>query len=674
MPHANDAPEDPPQTEAESNREGPLCDATELAALAPVSIMCFNCQGEITFVNDWHLHNFARDKRGREDYLGKSVFELPGISSAGLSEHIEEVFNGQPIQVENVFTSEFSGGQSGYQTMRAIPVHKNGRLIGGIVIREDVTKYVLSEKKVIDSERKVKALLNATQESAILVDPRGIFLALNEEAARRRGTTVQRLMGQSLYDTLPPACADLRRENMALAQREKNPVRYREVVDGRTNAVSIYPVIDDSGEVYALAAFSQDVTELIKREDELVKARLLAESVTVMKSQFLANISHELRTPLNGILGMAQVGLAESPTPEHKDCLEVIQESAVRLTNVINNLLDLADMEAGAIEPIVKEFDLTRLMRSIANTFSVQAKLRGLSLDLSVQRAAPRRVCGDEFRVRQALVCLLNNALKCTAEGRIELGVALAEDAPRPAAAGNGVELMFHVEDTGVGIEKEKMGTIFDSFTLAENVLTKRRSGVGVGLCIARNLVTLMGGEINAVSTPGQGSRFSFRVRLALPSPLAATTATATADPDGTGDTAGQRSAGKRVLLVEDEVINRVMTTTLLGRKGYTVFEAENGVEALRSLDKEKVDVILMDIQMPLMDGIETTHHIRTGEVPGLDKAVPIIALTAYAREKDRKRFLELGMNDFVPKPFVAEELFRAIEQCLNQRGESGEG
>jgi len=180
-----------------------ICDIGQLAELAPVSIMCFNCQGKITFVNNWHLQNFARSKRGKHDYIGKSIFDLPGIRNAGLAESIEEVFTGQGFQAENVYTSEFSGGQSGYQSVRAIPVNKDGRLVGGIVIREDVTRYVLSERKVIDSERKIKALLNASQDSAILVDPQGIFLALNNEAARRRGTTVELLLGDSLYDHLP---------------------------------------------------------------------------------------------------------------------------------------------------------------------------------------------------------------------------------------------------------------------------------------------------------------------------------------------------------------------------------------------------------------------------------------------------------------------------------------
>lgn len=643
--------------DSQDAKDKPLCDAAQLAELAPVSIMCFNCQGVITFINDWHLHNFARDKRTRDDYLGQSIFDLPGIVNAGLAEHIEDVLEGQTVQMENVYTAEFSGGHSGYQTVRAVPVHQDGKLIGGIVIREDVTRYVLSEKKVIDSERKIKALLNASMEAAILVDPQGLLLALNDEAARRRGSTVQELLGTSSYAFLGDN-ARLRQENVALALREKKPVCFQEEQDGRVSSVCIYPVIDDFGEVHSLAGFSQDITEQLRREKELVNAKLLAESANVMKSQFLANISHELRTPLNGILGMAQVGLAGNPNEELTDCLEVIRDSSVRLTNVINNLLDLADMESGAIEPIVKEFDLHALMDSIANNFSVQAKLKGLTLDLRVRPGVPSAVCGDEFRVRQTLVCLMSNALKCTGEGRIEMGVALADRPPGGVSAPGGVDLVFHVEDTGVGIAKEKIDCIFDSFTLAEDVLTKRRSGVGIGLCIARNLVTLMGGEIAATSEPGKGSRFFFTLRLALPRASGAEGAHHLAEAAG-------RPSGRRILLVEDEVINRIMTTTLLKRMGHTVFQAENGVEALRMLGAETIDAILMDIQMPLMDGIEATHHIRGGEVPGQDKAVPIIALTAYAREKDRKRFLELGMDDFVPKPLVAEDLFRALDQCL---------
>ncbi|OIO02409.1 MAG: hypothetical protein AUJ49_06180 [Desulfovibrionaceae bacterium CG1_02_65_16] len=642
---------------SEDSHETPLCDASQLAEYAPVSIMCFNCQGEITFVNDWHLHHFARDRRTREDYIGRSIFELPGIVSSGLAQQVEEVFNGDTVQVENVFTSEFSGGQTGYQSMRAIPIKKEGRLIGGIVIREDVTKYVLSEKRVVDSERKIKALLNASRDAAILVDPGGGLLALNEEAARRRGNTVEALLGTSSSAFLPPEPARQRKERLALALRDKKPLCFQEESGDRVSSVCIYPVVDDSGEVYALAEFSQDITEQLRRETELVQARIMAESANVMKSQFLANISHELRTPLNGILGMAQVGLTENPNEELTDCLEVIRDSAVRLTNTINNLLDLADIEAGAIEPIVKEFDLFELMHSMANNFAVQAKLKGLSLELSIRPGVPRSVCGDEFRLRQTLVCIMSNALKCTGQGRIDLTVGPADNVPPESAWAT---LVFSVEDTGVGIEKERMNCIFDSFTLAEDVLTKRRSGVGIGLCIARNLVTLMGGEIAASSEPGKGSRFFFTLRLAKPRP---------ADPLAAAplDNAAHDGA-RRILLVEDETINRLMTTTLLKRMGHKVFQAENGVEALRALSQDKVDAILMDIQMPLMDGIEATHHIRQGEVPGLDKSVPIIALTAYAREKDRKRFLELGMDDFVPKPLVAEDLFRALEQCLAGR------
>lgn len=648
-------------SQADTTDDKIICDATQLAALAPVSIMCFNCQGEITFVNDWHLHNFARDKRSREEYLGTSIFDLPGIVSAGLAGHIEEVFNGEAIQLENVYTSEFSGGQSGYQTMRAIPVNRGGRLIGGIVIREDVTRYVLSEKKVIDSERKIKALLNATPDSAILVDPQGTFLALNNEAARRRGTTVRELMGKSLFDHLPGACAGLRKRMIDETLRMKRAISFQEDWEGRLYAVSMYPVVNDSGEVDALASFSQDITLHVRHEKELVQAKEMAESATVVKSQFLANISHELRTPLNGILGMAQVGLAGDPPAEHRECLELIRDSSIRLTNVINNLLDLADIESGALEPIVKDFDLHGLMRSIAASFTVQAKLKGLALDLVLGPGVPVRACGDEFRLRQSLVCLMSNAIKSTNTGRVELGVHLVGQSRSPggeADAERSVDLVFHVEDTGVGIEKEKMDSIFDSFTLAEDVLTKRRSGVGIGLCIARNLVTLLGGEIAAASQPGTGSRFFIRLRLALPSAAPAEVLLRDAQI-ATGSTCW------RILLVEDEAINRIMTTTLLTRMGHTVFEAENGTEALRALAREQVDIVLMDIQMPVMDGIEATRHIRGGEVPGLDKAMPIIALTAYAREKDRKRFLELGMDDFVAKPFMAEDLARALDKCL---------
>lgn len=643
-----------------------VCDINDLAQLAPVSIMCFNCQGEITFVNDWHIRNFARGRRGKEYFLGKSIFDLPGIRSSGLAERFETVFTGESFQAENVYTSEFSGGQSGYQSVRAIPVEKDGKLLGGIVIREDVTKYILSERSLVDRERKIQALLNATTDSAILFDPEGRFLALNGEAARRRGKTVAALLGQLVYDGLPERCQATRREHVRRVIASKESAFFEERQNGSLFAISLYPILNDSGEVGELASFSRDITEQAAHEAELVKAKTAAESATIVKSQFLANISHELRTPLNGILGLAQVGLAGEPPGEQGELFELIRASGERLTTVINNILDLADIEAGAIEPIIREFDLHGLLASVQGSFSVQARLKGLDLRLHVHSGVPWRVAGDEFRVRQVLVCLLSNAIKCTKSGRVTLAV---EPGPAPAD-GDGMRragLVFSVEDTGVGIDPELLSGIFDSFCLAENVLTKQYSGAGVGLTIAKSLVQLMGGEITASSVPGRGSRFAFRLDCALPTAQPQPAAPARRDP-------AAPARRRRVLVVEDEAVNRLMTRHLLRQLGHEVLEAENGHEALRLLTREPVDLILMDIQMPVMDGIETTQHIRNGEIPGLDSHIPIVALTAYAREKDRSRFLQIGMDEFVAKPFELAQLAQALERLTGNSDGRGPG
>ena len=640
-----------------------VCNINDLAQLAPVSIMCFNCQGVITFVNDWHIHNFARDKRGKEFFLGKSIFDLPGIKSSGLAEKLEDVFTGEGFLAENIYTSEFSGGQAGYQSVRAIPVEKDGKLLGGIVIREDVTRYILSERSLVDRERKIQALLNATSDSAILISLEGRFLALNGEAARRRGLKVEELIGRSVYENLPEDCREPRRARVREAVEAKAPVFFEERQDGSLFSVSIYPILNDSGEVAELASYSRDITEQAAHEAELVKAKTAAESATIVKSQFLANISHELRTPLNGILGMAQVALAGELVPDLREAFEIIKTSSERLTTVINNLLDLADIESGAIEPITREFDLHALMASVTGSFSVQARLKGLDLRMHVHPAVPWRVVGDEFRIRQVLVCLLSNAIKCTNSGHVTLTVELRDPTAHDAVGRPGVDLAFSVEDTGVGISPESLETIFESFSLAENVLTKQHSGAGVGLTIARSLVNLMGGEIGASSCPGCGSRFAFHLESPLPVPQAEGAAPAAPRP-----APPRTNGGRRVLVVEDEAVDRIMTRHLLRQLGHEVLEAENGHEALRLLTREHVDLILMDIQMPVMDGIETTQHIRNGEIPGLDSRIPIVALTAYAREKDRSRFLQIGMDEFVAKPFERAHLERVLER-LNGGG-----
>lgn len=640
-----------------------ICDINELAQLAPLSIMCFNCEGRITFINDWHLKNFARNRRTRESYLGELITNLPGIASSGLADRIEEVLHGNSFHTENVFTSEFSGGQSGYQSIRAIPVEKDERVIGGIVIREDITKFILAERKLVDTERKVSTLINAIEDSAILIDTNGTFLALNKEAARRRDLEVQDLLGKCVYDYLPEESSSARRDALKRACDEKVAIYYDEIHGEKKYHVSVHPILDDIGEVKELASYSRDITEQTKYSTQLLLAKEKAESADLVKSQFLANVSHELRTPLNGILGMSQLIAMNTSNEEILQFASHIVESAERLTNVINNIIDLSDIESRSFEPIIKEFNLKEAIRSVCDSYAVQASLKNLKLISALDEDIPDYVMSDKFRIGQSLSYLITNAIQSTQSGHITISVKRSEtlgQVPNRVREDR-VLLRFSVTDTGVGIPEERIPMLFESFTLAEDVHTKSRSGLGIGLSIANRLICALGGNLSVESEVGVGSCFSFELGMAIPQDVHEFDLYQLLSEPQTVNLAGKTS-----ILAEDEEISEIYARHILEGFGCKVFVARSGLEVLSLLKDIRADFILMDIQMPLMDGIEATRHIRSGEIPSADRNIPIIALTAFAGEKDKDRFISCGMNNILSKPFNYKQLEKVIKAFLS--------
>ncbi len=631
----------------------------QILQFAPVSIMLIDAEGTITFVNDWHLANFARGKRDRDFFIGKKLHELPGILSAGIAEEVRSILDGKTIHLEAYYTDECSGGQSAYQNLRGTPILSDGKVAGGIVIREDVTKLVMSQHLLSENQVIFKALLDATHDSIILSDLDGYILIANEEAARRRGRTVDALVGTSLYRHLPAALAEARRSHLLEAAGKNELISYEERHDEQCYQVSLCPIVDDQRRVVLMASYSRDITALKETENQLRREKELAFSASQAKSQFLGNITHELRTPLNGIIGATQLALQGDGLDDQRELWDIVEASGRRLLAIVNNVLELADIDAAAIEPVLSAFNAAELTTSLARGYSVRAKVKDLGFCVRIDPRIPPSLVGDVFRLRQILSNLLDNALKCTKSGGIELRVKRISTS-RLDVSPNYRTLLFMVRDTGIGIAKELQDRIFEDFELAEHYLTKRVSGAGMGLSIARHLVEMLGGRIWVKSAPGRGSTFYCTLPFALPDyecqgvPVVYERADAVFDP-----------ASHTVLLVEDERINRLTTGRTLERLGYGILEAANGQEALGLLSREHADIILMDIQMPVMDGIECTRHIRNGEVPGLDKGVPIVALTAYASGKDRERFLRLGMNDYLAKPHTIEQLGEVIEANL---------
>lgn len=392
----------------------------------------------------------------------------------------------------------------------------------------------------------------------------------------------------------------------------------------------------------------RDITERKKDAEELLRAQKA-------KEQFLANISHEIRTPINGIAGMAAL-LSKNPTPQEEiTYLNAIKSAADNLKVIINDILDLASIESGKLRFEQIGFSLKEILNSLMDTFSVQAKEKGIDLQLEFSSDIPEVLIGDPVRLNQILINLISNATKFTHQGYILVKCSLAKGGKRKA------NIQFEVIDTGIGIPEDKLSTIFESFSQADASVTRKYGGTGLGLTIVKQLVELQHGKISVVSKEDEGSAFTVTIPYATGS-----WDDITHDPLSARQSETYRSSFQNlnVLLVEDNDINRLYAGSILKGWNCTVEMAENGYVALEKIKNQLFDIILMDVQMPVMDGFEATKAIRQSDPP--KNQVPIIALTANATRTDIERCLTAGMSDCIPKPFTPEDLFRIFIKYYN--------
>jgi PAS domain S-box-containing protein len=521
----------------------------------------------------------------------------------------------------------------------------------------------------------VETITNASSDAIFAKDRDGCYLVVNEAASRYLGKPASEVIGQNDSALFPADQAQMLLETNRKIIDENIALTVEERVDTAQGArifmATKGPLHREDGSTYGTFGISRDVTERIAAEEELWKyrqhlellvaqrteelgvAKAAAEAANVAKSAFLANMSHEIRTPLNAISGMAYLLRKSGLKDEQKEKLSKLEAAGQHLLGVIDAILDLSKIEANKF--IIEEIPLhvAPLLREAAAMLHDRAQEKQLTLSIECADD-PANVSGDPTRIRQVLLNFANNSIKFTERGSIILRARIVSETETHTM------MRFEVQDTGVGISPETLPRLFTPFEQADSSISRLYGGTGLGLVIARKLAELMGGNAGAESQLGVGSTFWFTVTLPK-RPM--TTRTALQE-----NTANARAhlqtehAGQRVLVVEDEPINREIAQLVLEEAGLAVDIAENGESALSKLRTQPYDLIMMDMQMPLMDGLEATRQIRR---MSHGTSIPIIAMTANAFAEDRQRCLDAGMNDFIAKPYEVEELYALILRWL---------
>jgi signal transduction histidine kinase/ActR/RegA family two-component response regulator len=393
----------------------------------------------------------------------------------------------------------------------------------------------------------------------------------------------------------------------------------------------------------------QEIEELLRKSQE----------VSRLKSEFLANMSHEIRTPMNGVIGMTQLVLETSLNDEQREYISTVRDSAESLLVVINDILDFSKIEAGKMELSRDPFSVRKCAGDALQVFSWKAEAKGLRLRSEVDPRVPELVAGDAGRVRQILLNLLGNAMKFTERGEIVLTVAPDEQASSPS------HLLFTVADTGIGIPPDKQAVIFEAFAQADGSSRRRRGGTGLGLAISSKIVKLMGGRLWVSSNPGAGSTFTFTVPLA-PSNGFEIAAAPSGPRVWNAPSPGALPACLSILLAEDNAVNQRLAQRMIEKMGHQVTVVDNGRKAVETALRQNFDIILMDLQMPEMDGFEATACIRDAEAQAR-RYTPIVAVTAHAMAGDREQCLRAGMDHYISKPINFQALRELVNRCAGK-------
>lgn len=516
-----------------------------------------------------------------------------------------------------------------------------------------------SEIKRIENEYRLTAILDNTTTLIFIKDLYGRYVMVNKRFKDVFGLTDEMVINKTDYDFNPIELADHYKNLDEQVIAALKPIESEELINTaegeRILLLVKFPLLDDKQRVFGISGIATDITERTQSRQQLVAALKNAEDARELQEQFLANMSHEIRTPLNGIQGMTSLLLDTTLNEEQKEFTNMIKRSLNNLVAIVNDVLDYSNIKTGKLTLEKIEFNVTEALEIVKGQYAHLLANKALGFELVIDDNVPGLLIGDPYRLKQVLISLLGNAVKFTKAGGVSIQVSVKEKTALETV------LLFAIRDTGIGITEDKLDTIFESFAQANMDISRGYGGAGLGLAISKGLVQLQGGEIWAESIPGEGSVFSFSI------------------PYGLKQQAEDRSVesdftlqlqGKHFLVVEDNEVNQKLIGFVLKKVGGIVDIASHGKEAVEFFEqKRSYDLVIMDLQMPVMDGYRTAIYIRQE----LKLEIPIIAMTATALKGDQEKCRQVGMNDFMLKPFDFNDLYKRLVRLLYQQSSNDE-
>jgi PAS domain S-box-containing protein len=513
------------------------------------------------------------------------------------------------------------------------------------------------------SESKLNSIFESVPEAIVVADSKGQIVQCNLATTEVFGFQPAELIGQNVNVLMPQKDRTAHDEHLQIYQEtgRKKLINNPRVVQGMRKDGTTFPVrvtinetrLDDA---HFFVGVMQDHTAALRAQSLLIEARDKAEQANRLRGEFLANMSHEIRTPMNGILGMTEMAMAATDAQAQKEYLTLARDSASHLLHIINQILDFSKIEAGALELEKVAISPAQLVRHTARSLEQLAHAKGLTMDVHNEPTMPELLWLDPVRMRQVLTNLIGNAIKFTDQGRVTVAARCLHSSDKQTV------LEISVADTGIGFDQAKASAIFSPFMQADGSITRSYGGTGLGLAITRSLVQLMGGEVIATSEQGKGATFTIHIPVEVASQAKLISNVVTQGEHN----ATPKPPSLKVLLVEDHAINRKLAEIMLQRMGHQFVLAEDGQQALDCLHKETFDVVLMDVMMPVMDGLTALKKWRIHELQNQLARTPVLMVTAHAMTGDRERFLEAGADGYVSKPMTQDALRKEIERVCH--------